>query len=263
VVDLDVLELDNVSLTLLSALARNPDAVDELDGLGLLFDNAIADWVLQAAVDSGACDGLTTEMLDDLAAVGQLGAVETEALLSVAVEALALLDDGDGLRALLDLVVTLEALDALPQTLPCLTRGRTTDLDAVVRVLRDQGAPPSVLASGLEATLRDDRISILAPVAAAGCVDPTWTSTSRLQQARLSPESTLRDPGALLRALGELSMPSAAVHEPGLAVLTIPGVSSALLAAGNQETSPLAWADELIRSGAVSDLRRWIQTIID
>jgi hypothetical protein len=30
-------------------------------------------------------------MLDDLAAVGQLGAVETEALLSVAVEALALL----------------------------------------------------------------------------------------------------------------------------------------------------------------------------
>ncbi len=265
VVDLDLVSLPNLSLALLSTVASmDPESAAEgLDLLALLFDSAIAEWMLRAAIDNGACTGLTHTMLDDVEALAQLSSSQAGPLLVVAIEMLQLLDDEPARRSLLDLVVAAHSSEALEGALPVLQIERSTNLDEAVTIVLSprHGADPEDMGDLLAELLGPELLATWLPAARALVTPETFTAAARLQAVRVEAGTQLEDPGPLADLLVD-SMSDEDVRSPLLAALTVPEVSEALLAAGTPETSPQAWLAYLVTSGALADLRRWLEAVI-
>jgi hypothetical protein len=264
--DLDVLEIDNLSLALLSAVAQTDleRVEDGLDLIGSLTGGGVADWVLERAVSAGLCQGLTQQMLDDLAAVDRLGDPEAIALLTVAVEALAVLqeEDPEALRHLIDAVVVLHEQEAVDPTLPALQVAREASLDDTLDALlseRHGALPAARLIDLAEALLRPSTQPLVAALARAGLGPSTQEAMRRLAAARRHPDSQLVDPGPVLGALDD-DVPPRTTWEPVLRVLSVPAVATAALRPGTVTQSPQAWLASLLAGDTLSDLLRWLDS---
>jgi len=99
ITEIDLIHIDNLAVAVLQILAdMDPDAAQ--DGLGIiasLFDSAVTEWMLHAAVDlsDGTCTGLSHEMIDDLEAVDAITQPESYDVLVLVIDLLNVLKHGE------------------------------------------------------------------------------------------------------------------------------------------------------------------------
>lgn len=293
--------VDNLAVSVLSILADlDPDSVSGgVDVLGDLLGSELTIALLHGLVDGvdGACDGLTHDIVDDLAAVEAVAGPEADDLLALLVTVLDTAQNGevDHLADIPDLAAPLldtGTLRALEELLRDTAAGPVwTDVVGVLPLLLDP-AGHGLTAADEPAVDLADVVDLLLWVvdqdATTGTrgwlrlqpiLDPllrddgTWVSVARAGDLFADPSSRMSTMLDLvpvwLDADPELSvLPDAAealrdpaVRDPVLSLLATAPVVEAVLAstpdAGHAET-PLGWTGRLLVDGTLDEVLLWL-----
>ncbi len=300
-VDLLLTQIDfsfgNLAVSTLKLIADvDPSTLQTTGAIyGLLFGNAVGEFVLDQAADLGVCPGLTPQVVDDLAAVEQIADPQAAALLTVLVAAIDALEEGevDRVPALADLADDLyEAGGLLPAEELIRDVAATALIDDVAAALPPladpqaygltaQGAPAADLQAALTvASWVVDRdpatgqtgFDALQPLLVAfGAEDGSWLALDRGAALLAAPDSALGDGVQLVHALVALDPALTLLHDvaavAGDRTVTAPALEAAATAPlvdAAVDPAPGAAPDflgRLARDGTLDDLLRLIDLV--
>ncbi len=298
--------VDNLAVSVLSLLADlDPDTVDGgADVLGSLLGSELTLGILHLLIDGvdGTCDGLTHEIVDDLAAVESLSGPEADDLLATLVVLLDVAQEGESdhlwdIPGVAEPLLNTGALRAGEELLRDTAGGSGwTDVVGLLPVLL---APSEfLLSAGDEAAVDlSDAVDLLrwfvaedettgqrgwstiAPVLAPALAqDGLWSAVGRLGELLQDPTSQAArsldllplwleaDPDLkALSAVADLA-DHPPVRDPTLALLATPELLDTLLATapveGHLET-PLGWASRLVVDGTLHDVATLVDDVFD
>lgn len=300
-VDCGLVSTDNLAVLVLDLLALIPaDTVEAgIPILAGLLDNALLDFLLRTGADLGVCDGLSSDMVEDLAAVDRLSDEPSLPLLRVMLDLLAAVrqDGGDESRipsvvGVVDLawdrgmLPPIEALLVAVEGAP----GADAAFAGLLHIIIDpseldtagcpDGARPMDLPVALavvEAAIvgEGSAWSTLLPLASPLLqADETWRIVDRLGGLLQGEPPRLAQAPALLSDLlaehhdllaGDpfARLRDRGVVDPLLRVVEAPEVGAALLVSERDLPGPLPFATRLVQDGTLDTVLRTVELLVD
>ncbi|MFK7928247.1 MAG: hypothetical protein AB8H79_08655, partial [Myxococcota bacterium] len=288
--------------TLLRVLAdQDPDDVQDVAGLlGRVLGYGVGEGVLKNIAESGACPTLTPQVVDDLYALERLGEPQSRGLTHTLIGLVKVLRDGDEdrIQELVNIVGIPHqggAIPALAEVLRDIGEGEVgADLVNLVAVM-DEPERFNIDARGRPAKTLEDALELavwavepdeggqtgwqrLKPLVTPALSEPgTWTMVDRAGVLMADSRSALSNTQDVLPLLVDAdpeltvliglapALRARGIVDPALQLAQTEPLISELLAtepAGSQEQVPLAFAAELVTTGALDDLLRLVRTVL-